>query len=182
MLKTRPEDDSVNRTLKLEIDPDTLLGTVHAADCVCAFKITACSDENDELVPEDCLSQRLSAVVNASFVSIVTMDKDEIRVLLDVPIIHGWGLFEVFGRALDKNANHSLDIDAWTVVSEQVGVDGPDRFSADLGAAGQMLPKCWSNTGQTLVKYWPNAVRNLRWSIPVKYRSNTGPMPVKGCL
>ena len=114
MLKTRPEDDSVNRTLKLEIDPDTLLGTVHAAGCVCAFKITACSDENDELVPEDCLSQRLSAVVNASFVSIVTMDKDEIRVLLDVPIIHGWGLFEVFGRALDKNANHSLDMDRWT--------------------------------------------------------------------
>jgi hypothetical protein len=109
MLKTRPEDDSVNRTLKLEIDPDTLLGTVHAADCVCAFKITACSDENDELVPEDCLSQRLSAVVNASFVSIVTMDKDAIRVLLDVPIIHGWSLFEVFGRALDKNANHSID-------------------------------------------------------------------------
>ena len=42
------------------------------------------------------------------------MDKDEIRVLLDVPIIHGWSLFEVFGRALDKNANHSIDIDRWT--------------------------------------------------------------------
>jgi hypothetical protein len=50
MLKTRPEGDSVNRTLRLEIDPDTLLGTVHAGECVCAFStVTACSDdENDE--------------------------------------------------------------------------------------------------------------------------------------
>ena len=112
MHKTRPEDDSCNKTLWLEVDAQTLLATVSSNGIGCSFRITCCRDENEELVPTAKLGDCLSKIIESCFISILTISKDEVRVVLDMPIDGAWGLFEVYGRTLDFD-DYNVDTDRW---------------------------------------------------------------------
>ena len=121
---TKPEDESDNRTLALHVDPDTLLGTIHANDNEHhTFHISHCIDENEERVPHNQISHVLKAGIPSSYVSIITSQDLEVRVVLDFaldppPHYHSgcWGLFEIFGKLEDTPMNRtvSIDTDRWT--------------------------------------------------------------------
>jgi hypothetical protein len=113
------------------------------------------------------------------------MDKDEIRVLLDVLIIHCWGLFEVFGRALDKNEQCAICIlsPKWQFTSadsaehlEAISTQSP-RFPKSakfvaLPQAGFKFAVCLSGWAAH-ARHWPLSLTNSIFNVYKQYNTMT---------
>jgi hypothetical protein len=112
MLRTRPEDSSSNQSLWLEIDEKALTGTIGTNGSKCRFHITFCRDEEEEIVPTATLGDLLARIIPSFFISIVTINKDEVRIVQDMPLSGAWTLFEVFRLTCDQN-DYSVDTDRW---------------------------------------------------------------------
>ena len=112
LVRTKNENDSCNRTLWVEIDTATLYGTAGTNGMKCQFRVTCCSDENEDLLPTASIGDRLSLDLEKCFVSIMTIQKDEIRIVLDIPVNGEWCLFEIYGRTCDYN-DYDIDTDRW---------------------------------------------------------------------
>jgi len=112
--RTRVEDSSSNKTLWLEIDEETLIGNVNSQGMGCRFRVTCCRDENEDLVATAKLGEHLGRIIESCFISILTIKKNEVRIILDVPMDGAWGLFEIFGRTLDHN-DYAVDTDRWEI-------------------------------------------------------------------
>jgi hypothetical protein len=113
-MRTRVENVSRNRSLGLQqVNTVKLTAVAHTdGGMVYPFRITCCLDEHENIVPTSDLPSILHKHIPVSFVSIMTIEDDEVRVVLDIPLCDGhWGLFEVFGRMAD--GGHRVDTDRW---------------------------------------------------------------------
>ena len=134
MLRTKPEDSSENRTLALSFNPHTLAAQISVNGRDHAFHLSHCIDENEERVPRSQTPMVLAACLPSSYVSIITAEDLEVRVVLDFALIHGWSLFEVFGKMEDTAENRKvrIDMDRWTCSTRHHNDD--DSLSLSLSS------------------------------------------------